>query len=131
MPHLCPHVPQLFLSVEVLTQAPEQAASPALHWMAHWLLTQVGVPLVGAGQTWPQAPQLSASLLASTHLPLQGTNEAAHSNAHVPALQRGLPLVGAVQTVAHLPQFEVSDCKSTQEPEHSVLVPHVLAHLPD
>ena len=64
-----PHVPQLLLSVERLTQVPEQLANPAWQLKAQALLEQT-CPL---GQAIPHPPQLLRSLVVLTHCPAQLT----------------------------------------------------------
>lgn len=129
-PHFLPQVPQLFGSLPVFTQAPEQAASPALQEMPHWLLMHVAVPPLGALQACPHCPQLATSLLASTQRPEHGMNPALHWKEQTPLLQRGAALVGGVHTVPHFPQLDASVCKSTHEPEQVVCVPQSVPHLP-
>jgi hypothetical protein len=99
--------------------------------MPHWLLTQVAVPLAGAGQVCPHWPQLVTSVLVSTHWLSQRMSEPLHSNEHLPVLQRGAALAGAPQTVPHFPQFDVSEGRSTHEPEQAVLLPQSVVQTPD
>lgn len=76
--HFLPQLPQLFRSLRVFTHSSEQAESPELQRIPHWLSMQVAVPLVGTSQPTPHWPQLAASLLRSTQRPEQGTNPGLH-----------------------------------------------------
>lgn len=77
----CPHVPQLWGSLDRLTQTPLQAVSPLVHSQLPLLQTMFGP------HAWPQLPQLLGSVMVSTQAPPQFTSPLAHCDEHCPCEQ--------------------------------------------
>ena len=127
--HMTPHPPQLELSVDVSTHAPEQRVKPALQAVPQPLLVQVAVPFGALGHFRPHPPQLLMSRLVSTHTLPQRIKGRLHWKLQVPE-QTGVAFGGALQAVPHLPQFEVLLLRLTQEPLQLVWVPHSVVHTP-
>jgi hypothetical protein len=94
-PQAMPQAPQLFLSLDRLTQAPLQAVYEALQEMPQVELEQVAAPLAGAGQALAQAPQLATSDLRSTHAPPHLAKPRLQAMPQVELEQVAVPLVGA------------------------------------
>jgi hypothetical protein len=57
-----PQPPQFATSLEVSTQAPLQAKSPAAHSKPHLPATHVALAFSGAAQAFEQAPQWAGSV---------------------------------------------------------------------
>jgi hypothetical protein len=70
--HAIPHLPQLFLSLVVSTQAPLQDVKPLLQVKPHVLPLQVGLAFATVvEQTLPHVLQLLRSVAVSTQVPPQ------------------------------------------------------------
>jgi hypothetical protein len=109
---LCPHPPQLFGSLFVLTQLPPHFVKPKSHEAAvQTPLLQPGVPLGTAAQTWPQAPQLLGSLPGSTQLPLERHWPVGQVYSHAPLTQADVPPTGGQQMFPQPPQLLTSPNK--------------------
>jgi hypothetical protein len=129
-PQAWPQLPQLFLSLCVLTQALPQAVNPASQELPQAPFWQVAVPFAGAVQALPQAPQSAGSDLRSMHALPHLLKPAAHDKPHDPALHVGVAWAAAGHTFPQVPQLPVSVWVTTHEPLQLVVpegqvVPHV------
>lgn len=135
VPHLVPHVPQLFGSVAVSVHSPLQSACPAAHWQ---------VPLVQLcplTHVVPHAPQLVLSDFRSTHAPPHAESPVAHEAAHAPLLHTGVApehfvpqppqLFGSLLVSMHTPPQSVVPAGQTHLLAlHSPLGSHAVVHDP-
>jgi hypothetical protein len=103
-------LPQLPLSVCVLTHAPLQKVSPAV---AHVQTPPWQVAPPDPLHVVPQLPQFALSLLRLTQAPLQSVRFDEQLAAHEPMLQTTCPPVGAEQAFPHDPQLSTLDAVST------------------
>jgi hypothetical protein len=93
-------------------QAPEQFASGAGHWKAHFPPTHARP----GSQTVPQAPQLAGSVMRSWQLPLHAISPFLQLTAQVPALHQS----PGSQALPHAPQLARSVDRSRHTPAHAV-----------
>jgi hypothetical protein len=107
-PQTTPHMPQLFLSIFVLTQVPLHEVKP---WR-HWQVPPLQVP--PTPHVLLHAPQWSGLVCVSTHTPLQNVCPPAH--VQTPAWHVELP----PQMLLHAPQCVLLVCVSTHMPLHNV-----------
>jgi hypothetical protein len=121
-PHAWLHVPQLLLSIAVLTHAPLQGVYPALHVNVHVLFTHAACAFATlVEQTFPHVLQSFGLLVVSTQVPPQRAGaDAGHPETHeyVPP---ELAHTGVLPVQA-LPQEPQSDAvvSGTQAPLQSV-----------
>jgi len=126
--HMWPQLPQLEISVFVLTSQPlvgfpSQLANPALHEpIEQRPPVQAGLPFVTAGQTVPQPPQfVTLEFVFISHplerFPSQLAKPALHDPIEqAPAVQAAVPFVTAGQTTPQAPQFDRSVFVFTSHP---------------
>jgi hypothetical protein len=79
--HVCPHVPQLWASVDTSTQVPLHGVNPLEHIQLPLLQTSPAL------HAWPQPPQLCGSVASVTHAPLHAVSPEAHCVEHWPCEQ--------------------------------------------
>jgi hypothetical protein len=132
-PQMCPHVPQLLLSVDVLTHVPLHAVRLAAQLFAQVPLRQT----LPGSQTTLQPPQFAGSLLVGMHWPPQGDWYSGHAHApatHAPPVHvfpQPPQFCVSVSVLTHLPPQSTRGEGQTQfPPEQTLPPPHFLPQPP-
>jgi hypothetical protein len=122
--HRMPQLPQLFVSLVVLTQAPEHAVGVLPeHPDTHVPPEHAGVP-ASALQACAHDPQLFLSVCSSTQTPVHWEYPVLQAKPQLPPEQVAVAFpTEVVHRLPHPPQFCVFVCSSTQVPPQRVVPP--------